>query len=72
MDQPTLHKQIESLISLMICGFHLREYNKKFVKKERKKQRTELLKAWKLMDTIGQGEVKLHALAVRMNIFTIE
>ena len=32
-----------------------REHNKKHVKQERLKQRAELVKAWKLLDTQGQG-----------------
>ena len=35
--------------------FH-REYHKKQVKKERTRKRTELIKAWKLLDVLGNGK----------------
>lgn len=35
----------------------IREYNKKYVKKELKKQRAELVKSWKILDTVNNGEM---------------
>ena len=37
---------------VLLCS---REYNKKHVKKELKKQRDQLVKSWRILDTIGNG-----------------
>ena len=39
----------------MYCAVFCREYNKKHVKKERSRQRAELIKAWKFLDVLGEG-----------------
>ena len=53
----TCKVEIKNVISLICYSVSLfRQYNKKYVKKERAKQRAELVKAWKLLDVLGQGK----------------